>query len=116
MNSESLDKLARNLAAAVPDSLRSLGDELEKNFRAVLQAGLGKLDLVTREEFEVQEAVLRRTREKLTALEARLDSLVKTRGPAAGAAKKKTRKKKKATAKKRKKKTASTKPPKNKNG
>jgi len=47
-------------------------NDLEENFRAVLKSGLGKLDLVTREEFEVQEAVLKRTREKLAALEARL--------------------------------------------
>ena len=46
--------------------------DLEQNFRSVLDAGLGKLDLVTREEFEVQEAVLARTREKLEALEQRL--------------------------------------------
>ena len=47
-------------------------EDLEGNFRSVLRAGLGKLDLVTREEFEVQEAVLARTREKLEALEERL--------------------------------------------
>lgn len=120
MNSESIDKLARNLAAAVPDSLRSIGDELEKNFRAVLQAGLGKLDLVTREEFEVQEAVLRRTREKLTALEARLGAVEQARaaagtrktGKKAGKVKKKTAKKasKKKTSKKTSKKPAARKP------
>jgi BMFP domain-containing protein YqiC len=47
-------------------------NDLEENFRSVLKSGLSKLDLVTREEFEVQEAVLKRTREKLEALEARL--------------------------------------------
>jgi BMFP domain-containing protein YqiC len=47
-------------------------DEMEQGFRHVLRTGLGKLDLVTREEFEVQQAVLGRTREKLEALEARL--------------------------------------------
>lgn len=46
--------------------------DLEEGFQSVLQNGLTKLDLVTREEFEVQEAVLARTREKLEALEARL--------------------------------------------
>lgn len=50
-------------------------DDLEKNFRAVLRSGLGRLDLVTREEFEVQEAVLSRTREKLEALQQRLESI-----------------------------------------
>jgi len=47
--------------------------DLEENFRSVLAAGLGKLDLVTRDEFEVQEAVLARTREKLEALEKRFE-------------------------------------------
>ncbi len=72
---ESIDEIARRLADAVPQGLRSVKDDLEKNFRSVLQSGLGKLDLVTREEFEVQEAVLARTREKLESLEDRLQSI-----------------------------------------
>ena len=73
MNGQSLDELARKLADALPEGLRSMQADLEQNFRSVLRAGLGKLDLVTREEFEVQEAVLARTREKLEALEKRLE-------------------------------------------
>ncbi len=72
---ESIDEIARRLADAVPQSLRSVKDDLEKNFRSVLRSGLGKLDLVTREEFEVQEAVLARSRQKLEALEKRLESV-----------------------------------------
>ena len=72
MSNYSIEDLAKKLADAVPEGLRSMQQELEENFRSVLQAGLGKLDLVTREEFEVQEAVLARTREKLDALETRL--------------------------------------------
>ena len=72
MANESIDRLAKTLADTVPQGLRSVRDDLEKNFQSVLKSGLGKLDLVTREEFEVQEAVLARTREKLEALEARL--------------------------------------------
>ncbi|MCH8117356.1 MAG: accessory factor UbiK family protein [Proteobacteria bacterium] len=75
MGDNSIEKLAKKLADAVPDGLRSMQKELEQNFRSVLRAGLGKLDLVTREEFEVQEAVLVRTREKLEALEKRLAEL-----------------------------------------
>lgn len=75
MSDNSIEDLARKLAEAVPEGLRSVGKELEENFRSVLQSGLGKLDLVTREEFEVQEAVLARTREKLEALEKRLEEL-----------------------------------------
>ena len=72
MTNESIENLAEKLAAAVPGGLRSIREDLEHNFRAVLKSSLSKLDLVTREEFEVQEAVLARTREKLEALEAKL--------------------------------------------
>ncbi len=77
MSEKSLQDLVRKLADAVPDGLQSVRSDLEKNFRSVLQSGLDKLELVTREEFEVQEAVLQRTREKLEALEERLKELEK---------------------------------------
>ena len=70
-----LDELARRLSSLVPPGLREGREELQQNFKSVLQAGLGKLDLVTREEFEVQRAVLARTREKLEALERDLTAL-----------------------------------------
>ena len=79
MSDNSLSDLASKLADAVPEGLRSMRKDLEENFRSVLAAGLGKLDLVTREEFEVQEAVLARTREKLEALEKRLEEHEKNR-------------------------------------
>lgn len=66
---EKLDDLARRLSSLVPPSLREGREELQENFKSVLQSGLSKLDLVTREEFEVQRAVLLRTREKLDELE-----------------------------------------------
>ena len=66
---KTLDDLARKLSALVPPGLKDAGADLEQNFKATLQAGLGKLDLVTREEFDVQRAVLLRTREKIDALE-----------------------------------------------
>ena len=77
MSEKSLQDLVRRLADAVPDGLQSVRSDLEKNFRSVLQSGLDKLELVTREEFEVQEAVLQRTREKLEALEKRLKEIEK---------------------------------------
>ena len=77
MTKTPIEELARKLADAVPDGVRSIQSDLEKIFRSVLQTGLGKLDLVTREDFEVQEAVLQRTREKLEALEKRLSELEK---------------------------------------
>ena len=75
MDPRFIDDLARRLSAAVPPGVSALRRDLEDNFKAVLQAGLSKLDLVSRQEFDVQAAVLRRTREKLEALEARLAAL-----------------------------------------
>src|ERR1700677_233302 len=75
INSSGLDELARRLADSVPESVRAFGRDLEGNFKAVLQAQLSKLDLVTRQEFDVQAAILERTRAKLTELEARLKEL-----------------------------------------
>ena len=70
-----IDELARQLAEAVPKNLRALGQDLERNFRSLLVAGFERMDLVTREEFDLQAAVLERTREKLEALEARIGAL-----------------------------------------
>ena len=75
MSTTPLEELAKKLADAVPDGIRTMRADLEDSFRNVLQTGLDKLDLVTREDFEVQEAVLQRTREKLEALEKRLEEL-----------------------------------------
>ena len=69
---DAIEDLARKLAESLPDNLRTMQQDLEDGFRAVLSTGISKLDLVTREEFEVQQAVLARTREKLEALEKRL--------------------------------------------
>lgn len=77
MADDSIEKLAKKLAESVPEGLRSVRDDLEKNFRSVLRKGISKLDLVTREEFEVQEAVLTRTREKLEALATQIQDLEK---------------------------------------
>jgi hypothetical protein len=75
LNSTSLDDLARRLADSVPESVRSFGRDLEGNFKAVLQAQLSKLDLVSRQEFDVQAALLARTQAMLAALDARLKEL-----------------------------------------
>lgn len=72
---KSLDELARKLADAVPPGLAALKADLEQNFKAVLQGGLAKLDLVTRQEFDIQAAVLQRSRERLEALERRIAAL-----------------------------------------
>ena len=75
MSTTPIEELAKKLADAVPDGIRTMRADLEDSFRSVLQTGLDKPDLVTREDFEVQEAVLQRTREKLEALEKRLEEL-----------------------------------------
>ena len=75
INSSGLDELARRLAESVPESVRAFGRDLEGNFKAVLQAQLSKLDLVSRQEFDVQAAILERTQAKLTAMEARLKEI-----------------------------------------
>jgi BMFP domain-containing protein YqiC len=74
-NASSLDDLARRLADSVPESVRSFGRDLEGNFKAVLQAQLSKLDLVSRQEFDVQAALLSRTQAALAEMEARLKEL-----------------------------------------
>ncbi|MED5536045.1 MAG: accessory factor UbiK family protein [Pseudomonadota bacterium] len=70
-----LDELAKQLVDSVPGNLKSMGEDMERNFKSLLQSALGRMDLVTREEFDVQMAVLSRTREKLEALETRLAEL-----------------------------------------
>lgn len=64
-----LDDLAKKLAGFMPSSLQDIQTDIEKNMRSGLESGLRKMNLVSREEFEVQTAVLLRTREKLEALE-----------------------------------------------
>lgn len=70
-----IDELARRLAELVPPGARGARDELSANFRDALRAGLRRLDLVTREEFDVQRGVLLRTREKIEALETQVADL-----------------------------------------
>lgn len=77
---KALDDIASRLANAVPPGLNNLKDDMEKNFRAILQSALGKLDLVTREEFEVQKGVLAKTRSKLEALELQVAEIEKRLG------------------------------------
>lgn len=70
-----LDDLARRLAANLPGSLRQAREDAERNFRAVLESALTRLDFVGREEFDAQTAVLRRTRERLETLAAHVARL-----------------------------------------
>ena len=83
---KAIDELARRLSDLVPPGLSEARADLEKNFRAALQSGLGRLDLVTREEFDVQRAVLQRTREKLDQLEKQLAKMEAASGDPTAAA------------------------------
>lgn len=93
MDNFRIDEIARRLLERVPPALRSMQQDLETNFRAVLRERLSKLDLVSRDEFDAQARVLERTRAQLEALEARLAALeggspatVVPKGPGSGAA------------------------------
>ncbi len=70
-----IDELARRLSGLVPPALREGRDEMQDSFKAALQSGLARLDLVTREEFDVQRAVLVRTREQLESLRGLVEQL-----------------------------------------
>lgn len=69
------DEFSQRLADGLPKGLQGLQGDLERNLRGALEAALRQLQLVSREEFELQQAVLQRTREKLEALEARVAAL-----------------------------------------
>lgn len=75
IDAKKIEQLARQVQDAMPQGIRNLGGDVEKKIRQVLQAQLGRMDLVNREEFDVQTQVLLRTREKLAALELRLNAL-----------------------------------------
>jgi BMFP domain-containing protein YqiC len=79
LDSKQIDDLARRLAEQAPKGLKVLQEDLNRSFRATLEAGLSRLELITREEFDVQAAVLARTRAKLAALEKQVAALEKAR-------------------------------------
>lgn len=74
---KAIDDLADRISNAIPPGLHNFKDDMEKNVHALLQSGLSKLDLVSREEFEVQKAVLAKTRARLEELEQRVVELEK---------------------------------------
>jgi len=82
MDNFRIDEIARRLLDSVPPALRTMQKDLETNFRSVLRSSLGKLDLVTRDEFDTQTRVLERTRARLAELEARLQALEGAAGAA----------------------------------
>ena len=75
IDARTLDELARRVTELIPSGVGAAGADIADNVRDALRAGLRKLDLVTRDEFDVQRAVLLRTRELVEALEARVAEL-----------------------------------------
>ena len=66
---ESLEQLSKRISSLIPGDIKHMQGDIENNIRSLLQSSLAKMNLVTREEFDVQSAVLQRTREKLEQLE-----------------------------------------------
>ena len=85
MDTLRIDEIARRLLDNLPAAFRATQRDLETNFRAVLRSSLSKLDLVTRDEFDVQSRVLERTRARLEALEARVREMEAASGGTATA-------------------------------
>lgn len=75
LDPKKIEQVARQIQNVLPQDIKDLGDDIDKKIRAILQSQLNKLDLVNREEFDVQTQVLLRTREKLARLEQRLNEL-----------------------------------------
>lgn len=69
------DDIAKRLLDTVPDNVKAIQNDLQANFRSVLQTAFTKLDLVSREEFDTQVKVLARTREKLEQLQVQIKHL-----------------------------------------
>ena len=75
LDPKKLEEIARQIADSVPPGVKNMAEEAEGKIKQVLQAQLSKLDLVTREEFDIETQVLIRTREKLEAMESRIAAL-----------------------------------------
>lgn len=75
------DEMAKKFSDTLPSGLRGFQDDFEKHVRATMQSIFERLDLVTREEFDVQTKVLERTRMKLEALEATVAKLEASQNP-----------------------------------
>lgn len=71
------DELSKKLADSIPENVKTMRNDMEKHFRNIIQATFSKLDLITREEFDIQSLVLSKTRGKLEKLEQRVEALEK---------------------------------------
>ena len=76
LNPKKIEQVIQQIQDSLPQGIKDLGQDAESKLKQVLQSQLSKLDLVTREEFDVQTQVLVRTREQLNELEKRIDALL----------------------------------------
>lgn len=82
IDNQFFDELAKQFTSMMPESLQQFKNEMEKNIRAVMQNAFSKMNLVTREEFDVQANVLKKARMKIDELEKKLAELeMKTNKP-----------------------------------
>ena len=72
---DTLEQLSKRISSLIPGDIKHMQDDVENNVRSLLQTSLTKMNLVTREEFDVQSAVLQRTREKLEQLEKQIEKI-----------------------------------------
>ena len=75
MEKPHIDDLARRLSEGLPAALGAVREDMERNFKAVLQSALGRLDLATRADFDVQARLLERAQQRVAQLEARIAAL-----------------------------------------
>ena len=78
-NKNTFDDLAKKITGLLPGNIQQVQQDLESNIKALLQSSLSKMNLVTREEFDVQSALLARTREKLDQMEKQLAEIENTK-------------------------------------
>ncbi|WP_448565746.1 ubiquinone biosynthesis accessory factor UbiK [Thalassotalea ganghwensis] len=75
INSKKIEEIAKQVTEAIPPGVRNLANDFEEKTKTVIQRKLSELDVISREEFDVQTQVLLRTREKLAELEAKVAAL-----------------------------------------
>mgnify|MGYP006107800247 CR=1 FL=1 len=75
INAKKIEDIAKQVTDAIPPSLKNIALDFEEKTKSILQKKLSQLDVVTREEFDVQTQVLLKTREKLSQLEQKVEKL-----------------------------------------
>ncbi|SET39187.1 ubiquinone biosynthesis accessory factor UbiK [Thalassotalea agarivorans] len=75
INAKKIEEIAKQVTEAIPPGVKNLATDIEDKTKTVLQRKLAQLDVVTREEFDVQTQVLLKTREKIAELEAKIGEL-----------------------------------------